>query len=160
MVSEFNNNDVQYFCYNVHILNFGVEEKIKKPKPKYNNRHSKPTRGGGRKFTNPRRLAIEKDEEDGLWEHREAHNDIESSDDEEEREVVVKKSKETKESKESKSESLESTAEKEAAKQRYWKLHLEGKTEQAKADLAPKAEAQKAKLEKEGRKSRNKSKVN
>ncbi|CAG8480124.1 14922_t:CDS:2 [Acaulospora colombiana] len=66
-------------------------------------------------------------------------------------------------------------AEKEAAKQRYWKLHREGKTDQAKADLArlavikkereqaaiqrkaeaeAKAEAQKAKLERDGRKSR------
>ena len=27
-------------------------------------------------------------------------------------------------------------AEKEAARQRYWKLHLEGKTDQAKSDLA------------------------
>ncbi|CAG8479411.1 5570_t:CDS:2 [Paraglomus occultum] len=66
-------------------------------------------------------------------------------------------------------------AEKEAAREQYWKLHLEGKTEQAKADLArlalirkqreeaanarkAKAEAkaaeQKARLEKEGRKIR------
>ncbi|RHZ80575.1 hypothetical protein Glove_134g168 [Diversispora epigaea] len=65
--------------------------------------------------------------------------------------------------------------EKEAARQRYWKLHLEGKTDQAKADLArlavirkqreeaasqrkadaeAKTEAHKVKLEKEGRRSR------
>ncbi|CAG8790971.1 10354_t:CDS:2, partial [Dentiscutata erythropus] len=180
--------------------------------------HKKPTRGGGHKFTNPRRLAIAKDaEEDDMWDVRQ--NDIESSDEEEEEEKeVVRKPKEAKESKEIKSKNSGSSnddeddsdnsiseiigsenpnrakkdnlraseisnapremtrrereaAEKEAARQRYWKLHLEGKTEQAKSDLArlaiikkqreeaaiqrkaeaeAKAEALKAKLEKEG----------
>jgi len=32
--------------------------------------------------------------------------------------------------------SFREAAEKEAAREQYWKLHLEGKTEQAKADLA------------------------
>ncbi|KAF0444011.1 28 kDa heat- and acid-stable phosphoprotein-like [Gigaspora margarita] len=199
------------------------------PQPRHHNRHSKPTRGGGRKFTNPRRLALAKDaEEDETWGYREGQNDIESSDEEEEREDV-RKSKESKELKSknsgsrndgeedeededdtddpisdiigsenpnrAKKDNLRASeisntpremtrrereaAEKEAAKQRYWKLHLEGKTEQAKSDLArlaiikkqreeaaiqrkaeaeAKAEALKAKLEKEGRKSRNKSK--
>ncbi|KAF9434076.1 hypothetical protein BGZ76_008625 [Entomortierella beljakovae] len=105
----------------------------------------KPQRGGGRNFS--RRIeAVHKkhDDQSGLEnlsepEHSPEDHLAPESDSEEESEmededptnnkldmsIPIEMSRKEREA-----------AEKEAAKQRYWKLHLEGKTDQAKSDMA------------------------
>ncbi|CAI2169427.1 18745_t:CDS:2 [Funneliformis geosporum] len=171
--------------------------------PPKNYRYKKATftRGGGHKFTNPRRLAAAKqaEEEEGMWgnrEKKEEDSSEEGSDEESEDSGEPKKSGEQKERSKNnpnrtKKDNLKASditnapremtrkereaAEKEAARQRYWKLHLEGKTDQAKSDLArlavikkqreeaalqrkaeqeARAEAQKTKIASQGRKTK------
>ncbi|CAG8651043.1 13743_t:CDS:2 [Funneliformis mosseae] len=174
------------------------------PPKNYRNKKATFTRGGGHKFTNPRRLAAARqaEEEEGMWGYRdkkEEDSSEEESDEGSEDSGEPKSSKKPGEQKEksknnpnrTKKDNLKASeitnspremsrkereaAEKEAARQRYWKLHLEGKTDQAKSDLArlavikkqreeaalqrkaeqeAKAEAQKIKIASQGRKSK------
>ncbi|CAG8455277.1 718_t:CDS:2, partial [Diversispora eburnea] len=170
------------------------------PKSHYKSR--KPVRGGGHRFTNPRNLEsgdsegweyrnkreIKKDSGESS-EENESGNELNGSNASESSEEELDESKFeiSNPNRNNKKDSLKvsdisstrelsrrerEALEKEAARQRYWKLHLEGKTDQAKADLArlavirkqreeaasqrkadaeAKTEAHKVKLEKEGR---------
>ncbi|CAG8500715.1 13479_t:CDS:2 [Acaulospora morrowiae] len=143
--------------------------------PKSHSKRNKPNRGGGHRFTSQRHLTNRDGEEGDLWGYREKKEDvIEIENPNRGKKDNLKVSDISNTPREMTRREREA-AEKEAARQRYWKLHLEGKTDQAKADLArlaiikkqreeaaiqrkaeaeAKAEAQKAKLEREGRKTR------
>lgn len=119
----------------------------------------KPVRGGGKNYTPSRVLRSQEQESEGMWGEPREEKEVASSEEEssEDEHPVIKKatavSIETQnpnhvQPKQLKASDLDSEGprelsrrereqmEKEQAKERYWKLHAEGKTEQARSDLA------------------------